>query len=115
THKEPAAVTGEVGVLVFHGDPDKQDDPVQKAVKTIEALGAEHGFSVTPSSDPGAFTEKNLSQYRGVVFLSADGATLNAAQEGALQDFINDGGGFLGIRDAAKAQRESDWFTGLIG
>src|SRR5699024_2364330 len=35
--------------------------------------------------------------------------------EGALQDFINDGGGFLGIRDAAKAQQESDWFTGLIG
>lgn len=115
TDKEPAAATGEVSVLVFHGDPDEQDDPVQKAVTTIEALGAEHGFSVTPTSDPGDFTAKNLSQYRGVVFLSAEGATLDAAQEGALQDYINDGGGFLGIRDAAKAQQQSDWFTGLVG
>src|SRR5699024_3358195 len=115
TDKEPAAATGEVSVLVFHGDPDEQDDPVQKAVTTIEALGAEHGFSVTPTSDPGAFTAKDLSQYRGVVFLTAECATLDAAQEGGLQDYTSDGGPFLGIRDAAKAQQQSDWFTGLVG
>ncbi len=110
-----ATPPGEVKVLVFHGDPDAQDDPVLEATSTIEELGAEHGFAVTASSDPADFTEENLDGYRGVVFLSAEGSDLDGAQEGALQDFINDGGGFLGIRDAASAQESSQWFTGLIG
>ncbi|WP_324649951.1 ThuA domain-containing protein [Georgenia sp. H159] len=104
-----------VNVLVFHGDPAEQDDPVVEAADTIAALGAENGFAVTTSSDPADFTEENLANYRGVVFLSAEGRDLDGAQEAALQDFVNDGGGFLGIRDAANAQDTSQWFTGLIG
>ena len=106
---------GDVNVLVFHGDPAEQEDPVLEAVSTIEEIGAEQDFSVTSSSDPTDFTDDNLDGYRGVVFLSAEGTELSGEQEAALQGYINDGGGFLGIRDAAKAQQESDWFTDLIG
>ena len=61
------------------------------------------------------FTAANLDKYRGVVFLSAQGITLTRDQETALQNYMKAGGGFLGISDAARAQEESDWFTGLIG
>ena len=50
-----------------------------------------------------------------MVFLSAKGATLSRDQEAALRGYLKDGGGFLGVGDAAKAQPESSWFTGLIG
>ena len=109
------AATSVVEVLVFHGDPEAQEDPVLEAAATIEELGAENGFDVTVTSDPATFTEENLAAYRGVVFLSAEGTALDSAQEGALQEFINDGGGFLGVRDAVTAQPESQWFTGLLG
>lgn len=104
-----------VNVLVFHGPASDQDDPVVKATDAIEQLGAENGFAVAESSDPAAFTSANLAKYRGVVFLSAEGVTLNGAQEAAFQDYIAGGGGFLGVHDAARAQPDSDWFTGLIG
>lgn len=109
------STTQDVRVLVFHGDPAEQEDPVLEAANTITELGAEHGFAVTTTSDPADFTEENLDGYRGVVFLSAEGTELDSDQEGALREFVNDGGGFLGIRDAASAQAESQWFTGLIG
>lgn len=107
--------SGDVNVLIFHGDPAEQEDPVLEAVSTIEEIGAEQGFAVTSSTDPAAFTDDNLDGYRGIVFLSAEGTELTGDQEEALQGYINDGGGFLGIRDAAKAQQESTWFTELIG
>lgn len=112
---QPAPGSGELKVLVFHGAADQQEDPVLEAVDTIEELGSQNGFTVTATSDPADFTEDNLEAYRGVVFLSAVGSELDADQEAALQDFIGDGGGFLGVRDAAQAQAESKWFTGLIG
>ena len=109
------ATTSDVAVLVYHGDPEVQEDPVVEAATTITELGEEHGFDVTVTDDATAFTDENLDGYRGVVFLSAEGNDLDVDQEAALQDFINDGGGFLGVRDAVTAQAESQWFTGLLG
>src|SRR5690606_645419 len=92
-----------------------QVDPVTTAVKTFRELGAENGFTVHTASDPKVYTEENLAGYRGVVFLSAEGVELSSAQENALKAYVQGGGGFLGVRDAARAQARSQWFTGLIG
>ena len=112
--REPAAADA-VQVLVFHGPAGEQQDPVQRAADELTDIGADNGVAVTVSSDPAAFTPDNLAKYRGVVFLSAHGAVLTGAQEAALQSYIKAGNGFLGIADAAKAQPDSAWFTGLIG
>ena len=104
-----------INVLVFHGPAGKQDDPVKKATRAIEELGQKHGFNVDESTNPNVFTSENLDEYRGVVFLSAEGVTLDRSQQAAFQDYIDDGGGFLGVHDAARAQPDSEWFTGLIG
>ncbi|OQO94600.1 cytochrome C [Saccharomonospora piscinae] len=105
-----------VSVLVYHGEATEQDDPVADAAAAIEQLGAQTGeFAVETSSDPAVFSDDKLDAYRGVVFLSADGADLNGGQEAALRRYVQDGGGFLGVRDAARAQPQSDWFTGLLG
>ncbi|MEU4623252.1 ThuA domain-containing protein [Actinoplanes sp. NPDC023801] len=102
-------------VLVFHGASAEQDDPVAKAAATIDGLAGAAGLSATVSSDPAVFTAAGLAGHRAVVFLSATGTTLSRDQESALQAYIRGGGGFVGIGDAAKAQLDSTWFTGLIG
>ncbi|MBK1782704.1 ThuA domain-containing protein [Prauserella cavernicola] len=110
-----AAQNTQASVLVFHGVAGEQADPVRQAARAIEELGQGNGIAVDRTTDPAVFTKDNLARYRGVVFLSAEGRALNAGQEAALQSYIREGGGFLGIRDAAKAQASSEWFGGLIG
>ncbi|HEX6339828.1 MAG TPA: ThuA domain-containing protein [Umezawaea sp.] len=112
---DAVAAATSVSVLVFHGAAADQLDPVGRAVETIREIGAANGIGVDQSSDPAAFTADNLARYRGVVFLSAQGAALDADQEAVLRDYMKAGGGFLGVADAAKAQDQSSWFTGLIG
>ncbi|MBP2180143.1 ThuA domain-containing protein [Amycolatopsis magusensis] len=110
-----AAAAAPVSVLVFHGPAADQKDPVLRASDAIARLGQDNGITVTSSSNPGVFTATNLANYRGVVFLSAEGVTLSTEQETALKNYMKAGGGFLGLSDAAKAQDNSEWFTGLIG
>jgi glucose/arabinose dehydrogenase/PKD repeat protein/type 1 glutamine amidotransferase len=109
------AAAGDLSVLVFHGAAAGQRDPVARAAAAIKEIGADSGIAVAVSSDPAVFTPATLAGYRGVVFLSAAGVPLSRDQEAALQGFVRAGGGFLGIADAAQAQPDSTWFTGLIG
>jgi glucose/arabinose dehydrogenase/type 1 glutamine amidotransferase len=108
-------MASKVKVLVFHGPAAKQDDPVKRAADTVRRLGEKNGFSVDEFEDPGVFTYDNLANYRGVVFLSANGVTLTPDEEAAFRAYIQDGGGFVGVHDAARAQADSSWFTNLIG
>ncbi len=109
------AAAAPINVLVFHGAAADQKDPVLRATDAIAAMAGQNGITVTATSDPAVFTAANLDKYRGVVYLSAQGITLSRDQETALQNYMKAGGGFLGISDAARAQEESDWFSGLIG
>jgi type 1 glutamine amidotransferase len=102
-------------VLVFHGPLAEQQDPVARAAQAIKELGQADGIAVTTTSDPATFTPATLARYRAVVFLSATGAVLSRQQEAALQSYVKAGNGFVGIGDAASAQLDSAWFTGLIG
>ena len=55
------------------------------------------GFQVTATQRATDFTGANLARYRAVVFLNTAGNRLNGEQEGALADFMEAGGGFVGI------------------
>ncbi len=113
----PAAVTAAapVNVLIFHGPAADQLDPVVRASDAISSLASANGITPTVSTDPAVFNAAELGKYRGIVFLSANGVTLTRDQETALQGYIEAGNGFLGLSDAARAQTDSTWFTGLIG
>ena len=50
------------------------------------------------------FSGSELSRYRTVVFLNNAGDRLNGEQEGALADFMQGGGGFVGIGTAAESE-----------
>src|SRR2546430_10203708 len=100
-----------IRVLVFHN----QTDPAAAGVTAIHQLGRDHGFQVDDTADPAAFTTANLARYRAVAFLSGAGDALSADQEAAFRGYLEAGGGFVGIADAALTQPASTWFTDLIG
>ncbi|WP_079127416.1 ThuA domain-containing protein [Streptomyces sp. TP-A0874] len=110
----------DVSVLVFH-DGDGRDPAARTraAIDAIEEIGAqgpaEERFTVTETADPAIFTSRTLRAYNAVVFLATAGDVLNNAQEDGFREYIESGGGFLGVHEAARTEPDSSWFTGLIG
>ncbi|NGO71575.1 ThuA domain-containing protein [Streptomyces sp. SB3404] len=118
----PSPPGGEdVKVLLFYGTTGtgEESPTVDAAIAAIEKIGRQgperERFSVTATDNPAVFTKPRLGNFNAVAFLTGDGDVLTPEQEMGLESYMEAGGGFLGIHDAARAEPYSEWFTGLIG
>jgi ABC-type sugar transport system substrate-binding protein len=100
-----------VKVLVFHGPPDAT---TTAGVNAIKDLGTTGNFGVDEAAAATDLNPANLEKYRALVFLNTAGDLLNAEQESAVQRFVEQGNGFLGIGSAAQGEAGA-FFDGLIG
>jgi len=97
-------------VLVYSATAGFRHDSIPNGIAAIQALGSTNDFSVDATEDATAFSSANLAQYRVVIFLCTTGDVLtNSAQETALQNFIQAGGGWVGIHSAADTGKEFCW------
>ncbi|WP_406276243.1 ThuA domain-containing protein [Streptomyces sp. NBC_00191] len=109
-----------VKVLVFHASATAESPTVDAGIAAIETIGRtgpDAGrFTTEATDDSAVFTDgAKLGKYNAVVFLTGGGDVLDPEQEAGLESYLEAGGGFVGIHDAARTEPYSDWFTGLIG
>ena len=91
-------------------------DNIAACVKAIEKIGAQNGFGVVHSDNPGVFTNSALKHYRAIIFANSNNKAFDNEQERkAFQDYIHSGGGFVGIHSATGSERDWPWFWKLIG
>ena len=100
--------------LVFSKTAAFRHASIPAGVAAIEALGAEHGFTVTATEDAAAFTDQNLAQFEVVIWLSTTGDVLNDEQQAAFERYIQGGGGYAGIHAASDTEYDWAWYGGLV-
>ena len=91
-------------VLVFTGTAARRTRRPRTAAAALQAAGTAGDYTVDVTSDATQITAANLAGYRAVVFVNSAGDVLNAEQEAALQGYVQDGGGFVGIGETAKLE-----------
>ncbi len=91
-------------------------DNIASSVAAIRKMGAENGFAVDASDDPGVFTTANLKKYRVLIFSNSNNeAFQNDAQRDAFKAFIHAGGGFVGIHSASGSERSWPYYWSVVG
>lgn len=90
-------------------------ESLHSGVLAIQQLGVKNFFDVVLFEDPESFTDKNLEQYKVVIFLNTTGDIFDSAQQKVLERFIQSGKGFVGIHSASDTEYGWDWYTKLIG
>ncbi|MDK1475757.1 ThuA domain-containing protein [Streptomyces sp. 549] len=110
----------DVRVLVFHGSAGEESPVVDAGIEALERIGlsgpTDQRFRIEATADARVFTDEDrLGRFNSVVFLTGAGDVLDAGQEAGLERYVNAGGGFLGIHDAARTEPYSDWYEGLVG
>jgi cytochrome c len=118
----------------------RHTDGISGGIQAIRELGQANGFGVdikgtTPdangtyldsspanAADMAYFTAANLAQYKVIVFLhtttnpgSQTSVILDAAGKAAFKDYINKGGGFIGVHSAADCEYFWPWYHDLLG
>lgn len=106
---------GEFKVLVFSKTASFRHESIPEGKDAIIELGKQHGFKVDTTENAEIFKEKNLKNYKVVVFLNTTGDVLNEAQQIELNRFVQAGGGFVGVHAAADTEYEWPWYGKLVG
>jgi len=102
-------------VLVFSKTGGFRHDSIEKGTATIEALGKENNFEVEHTEDSTLFTSDYLNKFKAVVFLSTTGDILNDEQQKTFEQYIQHGGGFVGVHAAADTEYSWPWYNKLVG
>ncbi len=90
-------------------------ESLHSGVLAIQQLGVKNFFDVVLFEDPTSFTDKNLEQYKVVIFLNTTGNIFDSLQQKVLERFIQSGKGFVGIHSASDTEYGWDWYTKLVG
>lgn len=106
-------------ILVFTKTNGFTHPSIGAGVTMITDLGTTNGlWTTSQTSDANDFTTANLAQYKAVIWCNTSGDNLlNATQQTAFENFIANGGGFVGIHAATDTYRDGSWpfYNDLVG
>ncbi len=102
-------------VLIFSKTNGYRHQSIEVGIAAIKKLGAENNFDVEATEDSLYLTDANFKNYKTIIFLSTTGTILGKDQELALQNFIHNGGGLVGIHAATDCEYQWDWYVKMIG
>ncbi|MFE1952499.1 ThuA domain-containing protein [Streptomyces sp. NPDC059524] len=102
-------------VLVFSKTAGFRHDAIPDGIAALKELGAGSDMTVDATENAAQFTPDNLARYDAVVFLSTTGDVLNDTQQKAFEDYIADGGGYMGIHAAADTEYDWPYYGNLVG
>ena len=102
-------------VLVFSHTNGFRHASIEKGVELVTSLGNEHNFTVEATEDSTFFAREDLTPYEAIIFMNTNGDVLAREGEAALEAYIQQGGGFVGVHSAAATEYDWAWYGGLVG
>lgn len=118
---QPSPSTGDVSgrepvsVLVFTHTTGFRHDSIVDAQQFFRDLDPAERLQVTLTEDPSVFGCERLSDFDVVVFANTTGDVLDGAQQDCFEQFIRQGGGFVGVHAAADTEHDWAWYGRLVG
>ncbi|MEA5138445.1 ThuA domain-containing protein [Arcicella rigui] len=82
----------------------------------LEALAKKNNWFLYQTEEGGVFNPEQLSKFSTVIFNNSTGEVINDEQKKALEQFVENGGGLLGIHGAGDNSHHWDWYVkNLLG
>lgn len=102
-------------ILVFSRTLGFHHASIPTGIAAIRKIGKENGMEVDTTTDARLFNSKQLKKYAAVIFLSTTGNVLDDQQQLAFQEYIQRGGGFVGVHAATDTEYDWPWYNQLVG
>ena len=88
-------------------------DSIPAAIDALTQALDRSGIAVVVSDEPGAVSG-GLDAYSAVVFLMTTGDAVDGPGQAALEQFVRDGGGWVGVHSAADTEYEWPFYGELV-
>ena len=102
-------------ILVFSETAGFRHDSIGAGRTLLQTLAENNGWEVVLSEDSSVFNTDNLNTFAVVVWLNTTGDVLTPAEQAAFEEYIESGGGYVGIHSAADTEYGWPWYGNLVG
>lgn len=102
-------------ILVFSKTNGYRHQSIETGIRTLDSLAQSLGYQIYFSEDSLDISAEKLNAVDVLIFLSTSGDILNEAQQIAVEDFMKQGKGFIGIHGASATEYDWNWYVGLVG
>lgn len=107
--------TAKQHVLVFTKTNGYRHESIPDGIEAIKKLGRENNFTMDASEDSLIFTPQNLKKYDAIIFLNTTGTILGQEQKLAFINYMQKGGGFVGVHAATDCEYGWPWYVKMVG
>ena len=109
--------TGRLCVLLFSKSTGfRHSESIGEGEKTFAALARKNNWFLYSTEKGGVFNPEQLARFNVVIFNNCTGRLLNQEQQTALEHFVQQGGGWIGIHGAGDFSHHWDWYEkNLVG
>lgn len=109
--KLPADLTRPAVLVFTKTNGFRHSDGIAGGKVAIDSIAQEDGFTPFFTENGAVFNPRDLALFDSVVFLNATGDLFNEAQESAFAQWIEAGGGWVGIHAAGDSSHAGwDWY-----
>ncbi len=104
-------------VLVYtHNGKGYVHENIAASVKALSEICREQGYEFISTDNPAIFNKKDISTFDCLVFSNTNNETFDTEEQKAVfKEYINGGGGFVGIHSACGSERQWPWFHEVLG
>jgi uncharacterized protein len=102
-------------VLVFSKTQAYRHASITEGKQALLHLGLKNKWVVDTTENAAVFNAEHLKKYKTVVFLNTSGNVLDEEQQIAFQNYIRNGGSFVGIHAASDTEKDWPWYNNLVG
>jgi type 1 glutamine amidotransferase len=101
--------------LDFTKTAGNRHDAIPDAKRCKLGIAESNQSAATFTEDPAWFKPKSLETFRDVIFCLTTGDVLNGEQQTALHQYLEGGGGFIGMHAALDTEYDWPFYGSLVG
>lgn len=102
----------DTSILVFsktNGFPHSA--AIEASIPAYEKIAQKNGWSVFSTNNGAVFSKEQLAQFDVIIWNNSTGEVANATQQAAIIDFVESGGGWVGIHGAGDNSHSWPWYV----
>lgn len=109
--------SAEQAILVFSKtNKDVYRHPsIEAGKEAFASLAEREGWGIYVTENGAVFSDENLENFDAIIFLSTAGNILSIGQKKAIESFVEDGGGLVGIHAATETEPHWNWYKKAVG
>ncbi|MDW8034228.1 MAG: ThuA domain-containing protein [Nitrososphaerota archaeon] len=102
-------------MLVLTHSAGFKHDYLPIAIETFKKISKENGFEAIVTEDCSTVNEKGLREFSAILFLTSGELPMNDEQKKSLINFVKNGGGFIGVHNAADTFYQFQDYGEMLG